>query len=79
MAGFFKTIKKFTCLFNPKERKIILEDLVELDGIGKIQIDSINNFFENNLNKKIINDLINELNIIDFKIQTKKVNLQIKQ
>ena len=72
LAGFFKTIKKFTCLFNPKERKIILEDLVELDGIGKIQIDSINNFFENNLNKKIINDLINELNIIDFKIQTKK-------
>ncbi len=43
-----------------------------MDGIGKIQIDSINNFFENNLNKKIINDLINELNIIDFKIQTKK-------
>ena len=45
LAGFFKTIEKLVYLFDEKKRKKILENLVELDGIGEIQIDSVNIFF----------------------------------
>ena len=46
--------------------------MVELDGIGSTQLNSIENFFSNEKNKKIINELINYLKIIDFSIKNKK-------
>ena len=46
--------------------------MIELDGIGQIQIDSINIFFSNNKNIEIVKKLIDKLKIKDFKIQNRK-------
>tara|TARA_X000001036_G_scaffold37450_1_gene30361 strand:+ start:298 stop:2331 length:2034 start_codon:yes stop_codon:yes gene_type:complete len=72
LAGFFQSIDKFSALFNAKSRKKILENLIDLDGIGEIQIDSINIFFSNNSNIEIIKKLIDKLKVKDFKISNKK-------
>ena len=72
LAGFFISIVKFSNLFEEKYRKRTLKNLVELDGIGETQIDSINDFFSNKTNIEIIKKLIVELNIKDFKILNKK-------
>ena len=72
LASFFKSIEKFINLFNETKRKKILENLVELDGIGKTQIDSINNFFSNNTNVEIVKKLIAKLKIKDFISKNKK-------
>ena len=72
LAGFFKSINKFCDLFIEKNRIKILENLIELDGIGQIQIDSINSFFSNNKNIEIVQKLIEKLKIKDFKIQNRK-------
>ncbi len=72
LASFFKSINKFFDLFNEKNRKKILENLIDLDGIGQIQIDSINSFFSSNKNIEIVKKLIDRLKIKDFKIKNKK-------
>ncbi len=69
LAGFFGNIKEFMKLFNHDERKKILLNLVDLDGIGETQIQSINNFFLNKTNTKIIRDFIDELRVIEFTTQ----------
>ena len=61
LAGFFSSIKEFTKLFESKSRKKILVNLVDLDGIGETQVYSIDNFFSNITNTKIIKDLIDKL------------------
>ena len=72
LAGFFKSIGKFSCLFIEKERKNILDNLIDLDGIGEIQIDSINNFFSIKKNVEIVKQLIDVLEIKDFIAKNKK-------
>ena len=72
LAGFFKNIIKFTDLFENRDRKKTLENLIDLDGIGQIQIDSINTFFSNKKNIEITKNLIDKLKIVDFKVQNKK-------
>ena len=69
LAGFFSSIKEFAKLFDFKNRKKILINLVDLDGIGETQIQSIENFFLNKTNIRIIEDLINKLNIKDYVTQ----------
>ncbi len=69
LAGFFVSIKSFTKLFNREKRNQLLKNLVDLDGIGETQIHSINSFFSNHTNIRIIQNLINELNITDYKIK----------
>ena len=66
LAGFFISIKEFSKLFNNEERAEILKNLLELDGIGTTQVESLNNFFINIKNTKIVNNLIKELNIKDY-------------
>tara|TARA_Y100000389_G_scaffold196313_1_gene229055 strand:- start:1902 stop:3926 length:2025 start_codon:yes stop_codon:yes gene_type:complete len=66
LAGFFGTIKEFTKLFKFDSRKKILINLVELDGIGETQIDSINIFFLNEINTKIVQQLISKLTIKNY-------------
>ena len=46
--------------------------MIDLDGIGQIQIDSIDNFFSNNKNVEIVEKLIEKLKVINFKVQNKK-------
>ena len=67
LASFFKTINQFSYLFTTKERKAILENLKDLDGIGETQISSLQNFFNNNKNNEIVRNLISKLDIQDFK------------
>ena len=69
LAGFFGSIKEFTELLKSKVRKKILINLVDLDGIGETQIQSIDNFFLNNTNTKITEELIKQLNIQDFNLK----------
>ena len=45
LASFFNSIKAFTKLFDLNNRKKFLLNLVDLDGIGETQIQSIENFF----------------------------------
>ena len=52
-----------------KNRKKKLVNLVDLDGIGETQIQSIDNFFSNNTNARIIKNLINKLDINPYKVQ----------
>ena len=71
IAGFFNSIEKFKKIFNTEYRKKVSKSLIELDGIGETQIDSINSFFLNKTNLKITNDLILELEIENFMANTK--------
>ena len=66
LAGFFGTIKEFCKIFDIKFRQKILTNLLDLDGIGETQIQSINSFFSNETNLRITNDLINQLNIRNY-------------
>ena len=52
-----------------KIEKKILINLVDLDGIGETQIQSINNFFTKEINTRIIKNLIKELKIQNYTIQ----------
>ena len=72
LAGFFGSVKDLAKLFQLKSRKNILINLVDLDGIGETQIDSINNFFLNETNTKIVQELIKKLNIKNY--ITKSIN-----
>jgi DNA ligase (NAD+) len=72
LGSFFKTIKKFKNLYITKNRKEILINLGNLDGIGNIQIKSIENFFLNKNNIEVVNSLIKVLEIQDFKELNKK-------
>ena len=71
MASFFTSKNEFTKLFDFKNRKKILGNLVDLDGIGEAQIKSIDNFFANETNSRIIKDLINKVNIKNHTSQSK--------
>ena len=69
LASFFGSIKEFTKLFDRKNREKILTHLVDLDGIGETQTQSINNFFAKEINTRIIKNLIKELKIQNYIIQ----------
>ena len=72
LASFFKSINKFADIFDKKNRKKILENLIDLDGIGEIQINSINSFFLSSKNIQIVEKLIDKLEVKDFTIKNKK-------
>ncbi|MEK9893800.1 MAG: NAD-dependent DNA ligase LigA, partial [Pelagibacteraceae bacterium] len=69
LAKFFQSIKTFKKLV--LEKNNLFKDLLELDGIGETQINSLRNFFSNNTNKKVFEELIKNLSISDFIIQSK--------
>ena len=66
LASFFVSIKEFEKLFDLKKREKFLINLVDLDGIGTTQIQSIDHFFSNETNSRIIKNLINKLNVKNF-------------
>jgi len=67
-AKYFVNIKKFEEFFDKKKRKKILNYLIELDGNGKTQINSLETFFSHSANIGTITSLIKELKVTDFKI-----------
>ena len=66
LAAFFISIKEFSKLFDRGKISQILINLKELDGIGETQIESIENFFSNQMNAKITKSLINQLTIKNY-------------
>ncbi len=71
IAGFFGSIREFRKIIDLKDKKKINNNLSELDGIGETQINSIEIFFSNKKNLKITNDLIQELEIENFVLNTR--------
>ena len=63
LANFFQIIENFLKLLDFKKRKNLLTNLVELDGIGETQIDSIDVFFSDYTNCKIVKNLVNKLEV----------------
>jgi len=72
LAGFFGSIIKFSNLFDENKRVKILNNLLDLDGIGDTQIRSINSFFLSKKNIEVVKTLIQVLKIENFKILNKK-------
>ena len=72
LSEFFKDIKKFSSMFSDHKRKEILNNLVDLDGIGKTQTKSIESFFLNNKNLGVVESLIKVLKVKSFKNINKK-------
>ncbi len=67
ISKHLKSSKNFYNLANSKD----LTELLNIDGIGETQINSIKNFFSNSTNIKILNDLLKIL-LIKNPIETKK-------
>ena len=67
LAKYFVSIKKFEELFKKEKRKKILNYLLELDGIGETQVNSLKIFFSNSNNINTVYNLTKELNVTDFK------------
>ena len=66
LAKYFLNINKFEELFFKSKRKKILNYLLELDGIGETQINSLEVFFSNNNNLITVSNIIKQLNIINY-------------
>ena len=66
IAGYFGTIDRFKEIFEKNRKKIIFKSLIELDGIGDTQINSIKNFFSNEVNLRITKDLIQKLSVKSY-------------
>ena len=67
LANYFLNIKSFSKLFDKKNRDLIIKGLIDLDGVGETQINSIQNFFINQSNTQAVSELIKVLRIADFK------------
>ncbi len=71
LAMYFRSIKKFSDLFNSTKRKSLLISLSDLDGIGETQIKSIESFFSKIKNIEVVKSLISVLKIQEFKTNKK--------
>ena len=74
ISKYFGSFSKFKKL--PKNNNY--EDLLNIDGIGETQVNSIKNFFSNKINVKILNELDNTLNINNPQIEKKNGPLRDK-
>ena len=78
LGNFFISINKFTDLFNVSKRNILLDHIAELDGIGTVQLKSLDEFFSNESNSKFLLFLIKYLQIENSKILKKNGKLSGK-
>ena len=67
ISKHLKNSSNFSSLSKTKN----FQELLNIDGIGETQIDSIKNFFSNTTNLKVINELEKKLNIKNA-VETKK-------
>ncbi len=74
LSKHFISFKNFKNL--SKEKK--LDELLNIDGIGETQVNSIKHFFLNNTNIKILNELEKVLIIKNIEVQKKNGNLKEK-
>ena len=71
LASFFQSIEKFKKFINNNNKNQTLKNLMELDGIGETQMESMENFFSNKINVKITEDLIKHLEINKYELKSK--------
>ena len=58
-------------MFDANKMELFLNNLIELDGIGETQINSIKVFFSDKKNNLIIKNLIKHLNITKYNVKNK--------
>jgi len=66
IASFFGSVENFMKIFSKDYRRKNIKNLLDLDGIGETQVQSIDSFFLNKTNLKITNDIIQELEIVNY-------------
>ena len=69
LAKFYKSVVNLKKLKNIKDKSY--HDLIEFDGIGETQINSLKSFFSKKINQTVFDDLISILNIKNFQTQEK--------
>ena len=68
----FRNKEEFSKLLSKKNIDHVLNELLDLDGIGETQTDSIKSFFSKDKNKRICEDLMNRLIIKEYSVKSKK-------
>ncbi len=67
LSKYFRSFSKFKSL----SENFIHDELLDIDGIGETQVNSIKNFFSNKVNLKVLDELQDILNIKDKSIDKK--------
>ncbi len=67
IADFTKNIKSFLNFFKKKK----IKELINIDGIGETQVKSLEKFFQNKTNIKVVEKLSEILNIKDREVKNK--------
>ena len=67
LSRYFKSFSKFNTL--SKNNKFV--ELLDIDGIGETQVNSVKNFFSNKVNLIVLNELQSILNIKNISIEKK--------
>ena len=78
LGNFFKSITKLIELFDNIKRANLLKNIAELDGIGSAQLKSLEEFFSNKKNEKIVSSLVKYLKIENSKVINKNGKLSGK-
>ena len=80
LAKHFLSVKQFfeTCKKLNSNDQNYLDELQSIDGIGTSQIDSLKKFFSNKQNLSVVSNLINLLDVKNYKLLTKKTPLSGK-
>ena len=78
LGNFFISINKFSELLDNSKRINLLKNIDQLDGIGSAQLKSLEEFFSNKSNNKIILSLIKNLKIENSKLPNKNGKLSGK-
>ncbi len=79
LAEFFTSSDAFIEIFKREKRDEILKNLVELDGIGETQVESLDNFFSNSKNILITKNLKDQLIISNFNKKDKSGKFSSKK
>jgi DNA ligase (NAD+) len=67
LSKYYKSVSKFILLSKDKK----YNDLLNIDGIGETQINSVKNFFSNKVNLDVLNELQKILNIKNISVEKK--------
>tara|TARA_B100001057_G_scaffold344057_1_gene345005 strand:- start:3077 stop:5113 length:2037 start_codon:yes stop_codon:yes gene_type:complete len=79
LASFFRSILELKKFIISNRKNETFESLIDLDGIGETQVNSMNSFFSKKKNIKITEDLIKELEIQNYKTISKNGILSNKK
>ena len=74
LSRYFRTFPKFKDLSNNDN----FDELLNIDGIGETQVNSIKNFFSNKTNIKVLNELEKVLYVINTEVKKKDGSLNEK-